>query len=228
MSAGELTAHAEERHPWDWYVDETWCSEALVKALGLDAFAGQWIHDPCCGRGTIPQFFDLMGFDVSGSDVADRRGAYDFVRGHWPFEICDFLRDEIDGFEVPASIVFNPPYSLQDGRIFRGLTAVLVAKAIRLASHKVCALVPSKWLASKQRYQLFSRHMPAHIVHLMERPSMPPGHLIADMGSRAFTGGKADYCWVIFDNQIVVRPGETRTHFAPPRDADQKRLERGR
>jgi hypothetical protein len=228
MSAAELTALADDRHPWDWYVDESWCTEALIATLGLRAFEGQWIHDPCCGRGTIPQVFDLYGFDVSGSDVVDRRGAYGFEIGQWPFEICDFFRARIEGFELPASIVFNPPYSLQDDCIVTGLTSILVAKAIGLVSDKVCVLVPMKWLASDERYRLFQRKMPSDVIILMERPSMPPGHLIGDMGERAFRDGKADYCWVVFDNRVVTLPGDTRTHFVKPRDVVFKDAERGR
>lgn len=230
MTAAELTAHAADRHPWDWYIDESWCVEALVRTLGFDAFHGQHIHDPCCGRGTIPHFFDLYGFQASGSDVEDRRGAYGFPVGEWPFLRWDFYREEAPRVltDSPLSVVFNPPYSLQDNRIIRGLTAHMVARAIRMASHKVCALVPLKWLSSDQRYQLFRRHMPSDVLILMERPSMPPGHLIGQMGAAAFRGGKADYCWVVFDNQAETKPGETRTHFVEPRDADTKARERGR
>lgn len=228
MSAAELTALAEDRHPWDWYVDESWCTEALISTLGYRAFEGQWIHDPCCGRGTIPQVFDLYGFDVSGSDIEDRRGAYEFAVGNWPFELCDFFTARIDGFEGPASIVFNPPYSLQDNCIVSGLTSIMVAKALGLVSDKVCALVPLKWLASDERYRLFQRKMPSDILILMERPSMPPGHLIGEMGERAFRDGKADYMWVVFDNRVVTQPGDTRTHFVKPRDAVFKDAERGR
>lgn len=228
MSAAELTALAEDRHPWDWYIDESWCTEALISTLGYAAFAGQWIHDPCCGRGTIPQVFDLFGFDVSGSDIEDRRGAHGFEVGQWPFEICDFFRASIAGFELPASIVFNPPYSLQDGCIVTGLTSLMVAKALRLVSDKVCVLVPMKWLASGERYRLFQRKMPSDIIHLMERPSMPPGHLVEEMGEKAFCDGKADYCWVVFNNRVVTLAGDTHTHFVEPRDTVFKNAGRGR
>ncbi|KTE24428.1 MULTISPECIES: hypothetical protein [unclassified Sphingopyxis] len=228
MSAAELTALAEDRHPWDWYVDESWCTEALIATLGLGAFAGQHIHDPCCGRGTIPEVFDLFGFEVSGGDVEDRRGSFEFAVGDWPFAIRDFFRENPEGFAEPTSIVFNPPYSTQNGCIVTGLTSMMVAKALRMVSDKVCVLVPLKWLSSDQRYRLFQRKMPSDILILMERPSMPPGHLIPSMGENAFTSGKADYCWVVFDNRVVTQPGDTRTHFVKPRDAAFKQAERGR
>lgn len=129
MSAAELTALADDRHPWDWYIDESWCSEALIGVLGFDAFMGQLIHDPCCGRGTIPQVFDMFGFRVSGADVEDRRGAHGFAVGEWPFEIRDFFLAPIAPHDGRASIVFNPPYSLQNDCIVTGLTALMVAKA---------------------------------------------------------------------------------------------------
>ncbi len=228
MSAAELTALADDRHPWDWYIDESWCTEALIGVLGFDAFMGQLIHDPCCGRGTIPQVFDMFGFRVSGADVEDRRGAHGFAVGEWPFEIRDFFLSPIMPHDGRASIVFNPPYSTQNGCIVTGLTSLMVAKALRLVSDKVCVLVPSKWLHSDQRWRLFDRKMPAHVIHLMERPSMPPGHLIADMGDKAFKDGKADYSWVVFDSRVVTAPGETRTHFVKPRDTVFKNAGRGR
>ncbi|QUM72216.1 hypothetical protein [Sphingopyxis granuli] len=228
MSAAELTALGEDRHPWDWYVDESWCTEALIATLGLGAFADQHIHDPCCGRGTIPEVFDLFGFDVSGGDVEDRRGEWGFACGNWPFSIRDFFRDPPVRFGVRTSIVFNPPYSLQNGCIIAGLTSLMVARALRAASDKVCALVPAKWTYSDERYRLFQRKMPSDIIHLMERPSMPPGHLIGEMGDKAFRDGKVDYCWVVFDNRVVVGAGDTRTHFVKPRDAVFKNAERGR
>ncbi len=228
MSAAELTALADDRHPWDWYIDESWCTDALIETLGFDAFAGQHIHDPCCGRGTIPQVFDLFGFAVSGADVEDRRGAWGFHTGSWDFQLHDFFRAPPTPFKGRTSIVFNPPYSTQDGCIVNGLTSLMVAKALRVASDKVCALVPAKWTYSAERFRLFQRKMPADIIHLMERPSMPPGHLVPAMGEKAFTGGKADYCWVVFDNRVETAPGATRTHFVKPRDAVFKAAGRGR
>lgn len=227
MSAAELTAHAADRHPWDWYVDESWCTDALLTTLGLDAFMGQLIHDPCCGRGTIPTRFDLYGFVVTGSDVEDRRGAHQFACADWSFWKSDFLTGDFPRFDCPSSIVFNPPYSLQDGRVHKNLTARFVIRALKLVSHKVAALVPLKWLASDARYRLFSAHMPAHIIILNERPSMPPGHLIEAMGTRAFGDGKADYCWVVWDKQVVTLAGETRVHFTRPRDEADKIGRRG-
>jgi hypothetical protein len=227
MSAAELTALAADRHPWDWYVDESWCTELLLRTLGFDAFHGQLIHDPCCGRGTIPQLFDLFGFSVCGADVEDRRGAWGFALGDWPFWTTNFLTADFAPFNTASSIVMNPPYSLQDGRVWPDLTARFVAKALRVASHKVAALVPLKWLASDQRYKLFAAQVPAHVIILNERPSMPPGHLIGEMGERAFGDGKADYCWVVWDKQIAVKRGDTRTWFTEPRAADIKRGRRG-
>lgn len=228
MSAAELTALHDERHAWDWYVEESWCAEALIATLGFDAFAGQLIHDPCCGRGTIPQVFDLFGYAASGADIEDRRGAHGFHVDDWAFEIRDFYREPPRRFDRPASIAFNPPYSMQNGCVVRGLTSMMVSRALRVVSHMVCALVPLKWLSSGERYRLFQHKMPAHILHLMERPSMPPGHLIPAMGDQAFKNGKADYCWVVFDNRGETAPGATRTHFVKPRDPAFRATGRGR
>jgi hypothetical protein len=76
--------------------------------------------------------------------------------------------------------------------------------------------MPSKWLASQARYQLFTDHPPQAVLHLCQRPSMPPGDLIAAMGKRAFSGGMTDYCWIVWDVKRPTAPGQTRTIWLPP------------
>ena len=80
----------------------------------------------------------------------------------------------------------------------------------------MCALVPNKWLSSQVRYHLFAEdHPPQAILHLTQRPSMPPGDMIEAMGERAYRGGMIDYCWIVWNVREATLPGETRTIWLP-------------
>ena len=131
--------------------------------------------------------------------------------------IADFLEQT----EAPdrCSIVCNPPYSY-----IPGIAERFARHALTLATKHVCILVPSKWLspgkdkkAWSQRSRLFRKdHPPRWVLHMSERPSMPPGDRIPAMGSRAFRGGMGDYCWIIWDVTQPTPVGGTRTVWLPP------------
>lgn len=221
---GEISSgrHAK-RHPLDWYVDEVWCARQL--ALALDRFEIERsealaIWDPCCGMGNTlqaawenaawgPQF----AIDTIGSDLVDNfawatlDACPDLKRPLW-FQ-ADFL--EQTAAPAPCSIVCNPPYSY-----IKGIAEAFARHALTLSSRRVCILMPSKWLASQARYQLFTDHPPQAVLHLCQRPSMPPGDMIAAMGKRAFSGGMTDYCWIVWDVKRPTAPGQTRTIWLPP------------
>lgn len=212
---GELSSgRHSKRHPLDWYVEEQWCTWQVMKAIGFDGELedGAAIWDPACGMGNVPAAFDSMeqGYRVICSDLVDN-----LDRSLFPappeFFIADFLALE----KAPAercSIFSNPPYSYR-----KGILEAFVRQALRLATHKVCMIVPNKWLASQTRFRLFARdHVPSMILHYCQRPSMPPGDMIARMGSRAFRGGMIDYACIVWDVGSQIEPGETRTIWLPP------------
>lgn len=75
MSGGELSS-AATRHPWDWYVDESWCAEKLIETLQgplcggyEDWFCDDLVWDPCCGMGNTLRPFIERGHPVAGSDI---------------------------------------------------------------------------------------------------------------------------------------------------------------
>lgn len=210
--SGELTALRPDRHPWDWYVEQAWVTEALADRVD---FGGGVIADPCSGRGTIPDVFGLRGHDVIATDIADR--GYDGQIGE-----CDFLAPHpawlSRQYEAARrlSFVFNSPYSFQDGVKVLGLAERFVRTALSITDAKVCALLPVKWLASEGRYRLFDEHAPEAIHILCERPSMPPGNLIAELGKKAWKRGKIDYCWIVWDARARPMFG-TPTFWIPPR-----------
>lgn len=225
---GELSsARHSKRHPLDWYVDEVWCARQLVQHLEgfrLEKTDGAAIWDPCCGLGNTMDMFIGCGFKVFLSDVVQNVDWDSRDPSRWAPEAVargDYIVPEFfsaDFLEVtkapasPCSIVFNPPYSYK-----KGILEACVRHALTLATHRVCALVPNKWLASQSRFRLFMQdHPPAQVVHLTQRPSMPPGDRIKLMGNRAFRGGMIDYCWIVWSVRFPTPAGETRTVWLPP------------
>lgn len=213
MGADLSTGRHSMRHPLDWYVEEQWCTEQLFHAAGLEfeLECGTAIWDPCCGYGNIGVALEAWAPDlrIICSDVVDNLRRADFLREP-EFFSADFL--ELEVAPAPCTIVMNPPYSYQ-----KGILEAFVRHALKLASGRVFALVPNKWLASQRRYQLFAAdHPPELVLHLTQRPSMPPGDMIEAMGDRAFRNGKIDYCWICWDATLRTAPGETRTAWLPP------------
>ena len=144
-------------------------------------------------------------------------------RGIWTWErpeffSADFL--ELESAPGPCSIVCNPPYSYKPG-----IAEAFARQALKLAAGRVCLLVPNKWLSSQARHRLFTEHPPVAVLHLTQRPSMPPGDMIAAMGNRAFRGGMIDYCWVVWNAFCPTKPGETRVVWLPPLGEPVPRVE---
>ena len=217
MPRGEISSgrHAK-RHPLDWYVDPIWCARQLALALGgfwpeqLEKLA---VWDPCCGMGNTLQAAWELGLETIGSDLVDNVDwatfdeCPDLIRPTW-FR-GDFREHEMA--PIPCSIVSNPPYSY-----IKDIAEAFARKALELSCKHVCILMPTKWLSSQARYRLFAEHTPLAILYLSQRPSMPPGDRIADMGNRAFSGGMVDYCWIVRDVTKSVPFGATRAIWLPP------------
>jgi hypothetical protein len=211
MSA-ELTStpKGDDRHPWDWYQEEAWVTHRLCDFVDFE----HHVHyiDPCCGSGTIPKVLTDRGLMAFGTDKFQRTDSKLFLNEH------DFLGDQMSLIEHwhPLSVIMNPPFSNQDGKKVRALAEKFVRKALSIATHKVAALLPVKWLGSAGRYRLFT-DFPPTIYILCERPSMPPGDKVASLGPKAaFKRGKIDYMWVVWDKQ-VPRMDQARTVWIPPR-----------
>lgn len=215
---GELSSgKPSKRHPLDWYVDEIWCARQLAAALGgfaREKAEGLTVWDPACGMGNTLQAAWELGLPTYGSDLVDNFAWANFdACPELPrpaFLSLDFLEQRED--PAPCSIVCNPPYSYR-----KGIAEAFARKALELATGRVCLLVPNKWLSSQARFRLFMEDAPpAAVLHLTQRPSMPPGDMIGLMGRRAFRGGMVDYCWVVWDHQRPTKAGETRAIWLPP------------
>lgn len=217
----ELTSRPEgtTRHPWDWYVEERWVTHRLCDFVNLDQ--GVTYLDPFCGLGNIPLALnEYRGLESFGTDLFERDDFPLFLGQH------DFLGDQRHLLEAHPrlSIVMNPPFSFQDGRMVRGLAEKCIRRALDIATDKVCALLPLKWLSSEGRFHLFTdaATAPIGVYVLSERPSMPPGDMIEELGDNAFERGKVDYMWVVWDNRCepMLDPSGrpfVPTYWIPPR-----------
>lgn len=211
---GELSSGKfAKRHPLDWYVEEGWVTDQLVRAVGFreELAMRESVWDPAAGYGHTCSALEAWGFGgrIYLSDLVENVAYEDFAtRPH--FFSADFL--EVERAPAPCSIVCNPPYSYKPG-----IAEAFVRHALKLAGRRVCMLLPNKWLASQVRHSLFMRdHPPAMVLHLCQRPSMPPGDRIHLMGNRAYRGGMIDYCWIVWNVQEPTAPGDTRTIWLPP------------
>ncbi len=195
--AGGAKATGYARAADDWYVEPQWCVEQLADAIDFERRTLIW--DPCCGRGTIPAAFRVKGYIAAGSDIVDRGcehflGVHDVLAESYPVSL-------VECSDVAA--VTNPPF-----KIAEAIARHLLSKPLR----RVAILQQLSFLASRGRQALFTDYPPSDVLVLSQRPSMPPGHMIADMGDRAFRGGTTDFCWIVW-----TRPHdrETRTRWLP-------------
>lgn len=217
MGRAEISSgRHSKRHPLDWYVDPIWCARQLGHALAgfwPEQLEGLPIWDPCCGMGNTLQAAWELGLRTIGSDVVNNFAWTQFPDDPDLIKPVWFRADFLERVRAPepCSIVCNPPYSYK-----KDIAEQFARRALELSSKHVCILMPTKWLSSQARYRLFSEHPPLAVLFLSQRPSMPPGDRIADMGNRAFSGGMVDYCWVVWDVTKEVPTGATRAIFLPP------------
>ena len=221
---GEIsTGRHANRHPYDWCVDESWVGWQLFRALGgfrQEREAGEAIWDPSIGSGRTMASFVEAGHRVFGSDIVDRIDPAQFEDVLPEFFRADFLECAVGPGR--CSIVCNPPYSY-----IPRIAEAFVRKALELSSRRVCMVLPLKWQAAQERYELFAEEFPPQaILVLTQRPSMPPGDRIPALEAvgKAFKGASVDYGWYIWNVREPTPPQHTRTIWLPTLAAPEKLL----
>lgn len=232
MGAEVSTALKRSRHPYDWCVDESWVAWQLFEALGgfrAELDAGEIIWDPSAGSGRTMVTFAEAGHLVLLSDIVNRVDPAEFDGAPPAFQSADFM--ETTKAPGPCSIVHNPPYSYCEGSgEYAGMliAEAFVRHALKLATRRVCAVLPLKWMASQGRFRLFAQdHPPQAVLVLTQRPSMPPGDMLPALirAGRAFKGGVVDYAWFVWNVQQPTPPNHTRTIWLPPLDQPVRPIE---
>ena len=200
-------SHQYEQDEHDFYIEPSWCVDALLDHV---TFHGA-IYDPACGVGTIPEACKARGLMASGCDIVNRGYCHNHPEGPDGFYLgglepfcADFLTDRFVEKWQPPNIVCNPPYHKKMAEAF-------CRRAMEVSYGKVAMLVGSNFLNSVGRYPLFADTPPILILHLSRRPSMPPGWK-PDVKA---TGGKRDYCWVVWDTTVDCHGGRHNTGHVP-------------
>lgn len=180
----------------DFYVEPSWCSERLFDE---EQFRGG-ILDPACGGGNILKsawFANhlAVGFDVvERTPIVARAVPPEFRNGaglcHMPI-IQDWLTYDGPAFE---NIVSNPPFGLCDDR--KAGTHPLVDKCLAKARRKVALLLPAGWVQGEKRSRWLEKTPLRRVYFIAPRPSMPPGHIVAD--GKKPGNGTTDYAWLVW------------------------------
>ena len=209
---GSSKAAQYPRDPYDWYKETPASVEALFDAID---FGTDLIFDPSCGSGNILDVAKRRGHATVGADIVDRHARHEFHRGN-------YLR--ATRFPEPhdraLSIVNNPPYNYEDGIGERFILKTLDEVPFRLAAF----LMPIEFACGQGRYErLYSKRRPAYVGFLMERPSMPPGAAVEELGADAYRNGMADYLWLVWK---AGGPYRTEALFLAPSKAPPPKSER--
>lgn len=178
------------RDPHDWYREPRFTPRQIMDCLDLGDPATTMIVDPCCGKGNMLDEAKARGYATFGMDIVDRHPAHNFKRGN-------FMQIDIPDFATrpKLSIFTNPPYNVP-----KGIALAIIQKVLREVDFERAVFVlPIEFTCGQDRYwDLYRRTPPSHVLFCSQRPSMPPGAAVEDMGEAAFKGGMADYvvlCW---------------------------------
>lgn len=172
-----------ERDPHEWYVEEAYCVELLLRRY---RFPGP-IYDPCAGMGTIPRVAKRLGYKTIATDLVDR--GFEGVTGG-----IDFLDAQRNIFADSArTIVSNFPFG--GGKLVRAM----LARALALPKLEfLAAVLPSKLLFGRKTWLLYQEKRPIAFHPIVPRPSMPPGKALV-AGTVTPKGGKEDFFWAVWD-----------------------------
>jgi len=175
-------AHIFPKEKNGHYVEPQWCSRRLFEEERFGR-PGDLILDPACGWGRVLHAAQDAGFKVVGCDVVNRKP---LLRG--PFYLHNFLTWELPPKLKVKSIVCNPPFDQVEE---------FCLQALEVARYKVAMLTLLRRLPAAH----YLRAMPLETIYfLTPRPSMPPGHWIAQGNEPG--GGTQDFVWLVFNKNM--------------------------
>jgi hypothetical protein len=152
------------------------------------------IYDPACGFGRILISAMKAGYSGYGSDIADRG---------WDSTSQNFFTFST----LHRNIVCNPPFDCIER---------FTKHALARAERKVAMIMPTARLNAAH----WLLHTPLRRIWLLTpRPSMPPGHVIKAGGK--VSGGKSDYCWLVFEQGYTGAPEMRWLHRDKERESEQ-------
>lgn len=175
-----------ERVADDFYVEERWATELLLKAerFGYESA----IADPFCGTGNIPEALREAGYtNIIATDLHDR--GYERQSGTVNFLQPNFV---YQGVKI-GSIVSNPPFK-------RSEILSIIRYCLDMANDRVALFLPLTFLGSETRYLFWQSRPPVRVYVLSSRPSCAPGHLLMK-GKIKQEGGFADFAWFIWSRR---------------------------
>lgn len=144
----------------DFYATPSWCTRAIVRALGDSVNRSAWWLEPACGDGAIEKVLsEEFGISkVIATDIAPGpryAGQFDYVHR------LDYTNTEHRVLGVSFEVaITNPPYSLAFEFVARMVLDARVA----------VALLPLSFLGSRKRKSWLQAH-PPNLFVLSERPS---------------------------------------------------------
>lgn len=219
MSRGELSSSKQSRrHPLDWCVEQGWVWEQIVDEIGLqeEILGHCTIWDPACGYGHSLSSLQGLGFagELAASDLVNNIAWDDFDRPERvTFTPADFIADfKPERASKPTSIFMNSPFSYDR----KPWLEWFCRQALAIATHRVVAIAPLKWLdPGKKRSRFFRIDFPPQkILYFTTRPSMPPGDKIHLMAT-PYQNGQISYCALVWDVRFPTAPGDTRSIWLP-------------
>lgn len=195
-SSAVMQQRSEPRRSVDDFPTPPWATRALCEKLLLDghSLGSQEVREPAANRGFMARPLGEYFGKVLASDLMDYGVGYPVEDFLFPYSITT----------VDWTIT-NPPFTLADQFVMRGLETSRVGCAI---------IVRSAFLEGIGRYeQLFSRTPPAAVYQFVERVPMVKGRVDPEAASATA------YSWIVW----VHGEHDTRQRWIAP---CRKRLER--
>lgn len=202
-----------DREKNDHYVEPAWCAD-LIFASGMIADGPVW--DPACGFGTIVDAARRAGRAAFGTDLVNRGSPLQLERHN-------FFSDDWAGpprcTMTDVAIVSNPPFNI---------ALEWAIRALDLDIGPVALIVQLRFLAGLTRAHLYEAYPPAFEAVFSDRPSMPPGGAIGDMGDAAFSGGTIDFACIVWNAERTGPTVARKLYRKPQFDRVRGRYEAAR